>query len=96
VRVCACVCVSVSVYVQICIKINGHEQSSTHILVQYVCVRVRLISTGYTTDTDTHVCLRYSVFAQRIFAVDMNVRVTGCRRLIGSPKLQIIFHKRAT
>ena len=35
------------------------------------------------------VCVRESVWADRF--VD-----TGWRRLIGSPKLQIIFHKRAT
>ena len=64
----------------------------------FMCVRDFVLSTPCT-----HVHIRHTIYICTCVSVCTQTNVqytgsfdTGWRRLIGSPKLQIIFHKRAT
>jgi len=77
------------IYIYICIHIYLHMHMYIHIHIYiyiyiyiYTCIHVCIHTYIYI---DTNMCQCIYIYTS-----------TGWRRLIGSPKLQIIFHKRAT
>jgi len=80
-RICMCVCVCVSICLSVCY--SGLHLSLSVVLCVCVCVCV---------------CVRVCVYKTRSVGVSSipSNAATGWRRLSGSSKLQIIFHKRAT
>jgi len=100
VRVCVCVCVCACVRVCVCVCVRVCMCVCARVYVcMYVCVFVCVIEREREYQKERKreregTCGCVGVWMVRVFVCD--TLCTGWRRLIGSPKLQISFHKRAT
>ena len=101
-RVCSCVYTYESIYIHSWMYICVYVYTFMYIC-KYVYLYIRLFAYLYVGFVCMCVCLvvcLYVCMYSRVYIYACihfgTCACTGWRRLIGSPKLQIIFHKRAT
>ena len=88
---CLCACTHISIHTRICI----YKQI-------YIYLHIYAYIYLWISRCSTYICICVYIYAYVIWVlVWKHIHIckyihTGWRRLIGSPKLQIIFHKRAT
>ena len=81
-------------YIYICTHTHTHTYICIYVYTQihiymYICVYTKV-------HTYMYICVYKYTYSCNLQVLKRYATGTGWRRIIGSPKLQIIFHKRAT